>query len=241
MVDLIATSTMGLEAVVSRELSALGYDNRIIDTWQVSFQGEIGAICRTNLWLRTAGRVLLQIHSFKATDFDQLFERTRAIGWEDWLPADAAFPVSGRSRKSKLTSVPACQRTVKKAIVEKLCSAHGVTTLAETGPTFEVEVRLLEDQVQLLINTSGIGLHKRGYRPLRGSAPLRETLAAGLILLSFWKAGRPFVDPFCGSGTIPIEAAMIGRNLAPGRNRHFAAEAWPSCHGHWEEARSEVA
>ena len=239
--DLIATSTMGLEAVVSREMSALGYDNRIIDTGQVSFQGEVGAICRTNLWLRTAGRVLLQIGSFEATDFDQLFETTRAIGWEEWLPADAAFPVSGRSRKSKLTSVPACQRTVKKAIVEKMCAAHGVATLAETGPTFEVEVRLLEDQVQLLINTSGPGLHKRGYRPLRGTAPLRETLAAGLVLLSFWKPGRPFVDPFCGSGTIPIEAALIGRKLAPGRNRQFAAEAWPQCQGQWEEARSEAA
>ena len=240
-VDLIATTTMGLEAVVSRELSALGYDNRIVDTGQVSFEGEIGSICRTNLWLRTAGRVLLQIGTFEATDFDQLFERTRSIDWEEWLPADAAFPVSGRSRKSKLTSVPACQRTVKKAIVEKLCAAHAVTTLSETGPTFEVEVRLLEDNVQLLINTSGPGLHKRGYRPLRGTAPLRETLAAGLVLLSFWKAGRPFVDPFCGSGTIPIEAAMIGRNLAPGRNRKFAAESWPQCHGYWEQARSEAA
>ena len=119
-VDLIATTTMGLEAVVSRELSALGYDNRIVDTGQVSFEGEIGSICRTNLWLRTAGRVLLQIGTFEATDFDQLFERTRSIDWEEWLPADAAFPVSGRSRKSKLTSVPACQRTVKKAIVEKI-------------------------------------------------------------------------------------------------------------------------
>ena len=160
--DLIATSTMGLEAVLARELTALGYDNRIVDTGQVLFGGEVSAICRANLWLRTAGRVLLQIGSFEATDFDELFERTRAIGWEEWLPADAAFPVSGRSRKSKLSSVPACQRAVKKAIVEKLTAAHGVSELPETGSAFAVEVRLVDDQVQLLLDTSGVGLHKRG-------------------------------------------------------------------------------
>ena len=240
--DLIATSTMGLEAVLARELAELGYENRIIDTGQVLFRGEVSAICRANLWLRTAGRVLLQIGSFEATDFDELYEQTRAVEWEAWLPADAAFPVSGRSRKSKLSSVPACQRTVKKAIVEKLTAAHRVSALPETGPAFAVEVRLVDDQVQLLLDTSGVGLHKRGYRPLRGAAPLRETLAAGLVLLSFWKPGRPFVDPFCGCGTIPIEAALIGRNLAPGRQRQFAAEAWPCCNAAlWEAARSEAA
>ena len=242
MVNLIATSTMGLEAVLSRELTALGYDNRIVDTGQVSFQGNFAAICRTNLWLRTAGRVLLQIGSFEANDFDELYEQTRALEWESFLPADAAFPVSGRSRKSKLSSVPACQRTVKKAIVEKLTRAHAVGELPETGPSFSVEVRLVNDQVQLLVDTSGAGLHKRGYRPLRGAAPLRETLAAGLVLLSFWKPGRPFVDPFCGSGTIPIEAVLIGRNLAPGRQRQFASESWPCCEkALWEDARSEAA
>ena len=239
--DLIATSTMGLEAVLSRELDALGYENKIIGTGQVLFRGDVSAICRANLWLRTAGRVLLQLGSFKATDFDQLFEQTRSLKWEEWLPADAMFPVSGRSRKSKLSSVPACQRTVKKAIVEKLTSAHGTSELPETGASFAVEVRLVDDQAQLLIDTSGVGLHKRGYRPLRGTAPLRETLAAGLVLLSFWKPGRPFVDPFCGSGTIPIEAALIGRHLAPGRHRQFAAEAWPGCATTlWEAARREA-
>ena len=239
--DLIATSTMGLEAVLSRELDALGYENKIIGTGQVLFRGDASAICRANLWLRTAGRVLLQLGSFKATDFDQLFEQTRSLEWEEWLPADAMFPVGGRSRKSKLSSVPACQRTVKKAIVEKLTSAHGTSELPETGASFAVEVRLVDDQAQLLIDTSGAGLHKRGYRPLRGDAPLRETLAAGLVLLSFWKPGRPFIDPFCGSGTIPIEAALIGRNLAPGHHRTFAAEAWPRCAAPlWEAARREA-
>lgn len=240
--DLIATSTMGLEAVLARELAELGYENRIIDTGQVLFRGDALAICRANLWLRTAGRVLLQIGAFEATDFDELYEQTRSLEWEEWLPADAAFPVSGRSRKSKLSSVPACQRTVKKAIVEKLTAGHGVSELPETGAAFAVEVRLVDDQVQLLLDTSGVGMHKRGYRPLRGAAPLRETLAAGLVLLSFWKPGRPFVDPFCGGGTIPIEAALIGRNLAPGRQRQFASEAWPCCNATlWEAARSEAA
>ena len=232
---------MGLEAVLSRELAALGYENRILDTGQVLFHGERSAICRANLWLRTAGRVLLQIGRFEAADFDQLFEQTRSLPWEEFLPADAAFPVSGRSRKSKLSSVPACQRTVKKAIVEKLQSAHRVQDLPETGPPFAVEIRLADDEAVLLIDTSGSGLHKRGYRPLRGAAPLRETLAAGLVRLSFWEPGRPLIDPFCGSGTIPIEAALIGRNIAPGRSRQFAAELWPAVEKSlWEAAREEA-
>ena len=168
--DLIATSTMGLEAVLSRELAALGYENRIVETGQVFFRGDAAAICRANLWLRTAGRVLLQVGRFAATDFDQLFEQTRLLPWEEFLPFDAAFPVSGRSRKSKLSSVPACQRTVKKAIVEKLSLAHGTSELPESGTQFSVEVRLVDDEAQLLLDTSGSGLHKRGYRPLRAPA-----------------------------------------------------------------------
>ncbi|MHB8902159.1 MAG: bifunctional 23S rRNA (guanine(2069)-N(7))-methyltransferase RlmK/23S rRNA (guanine(2445)-N(2))-methyltransferase RlmL [Thermoguttaceae bacterium] len=240
-VDLIATSTMGLEAVVSRELTQLGYENRIVGLGRVAFRGEEVAICHANLWLRTSGRVLLQVGAFPATDFGQLFDQTFALPWERWIPADGAFPVDGRSLKSQLSSVPACQRMVKKAIAERLLKAHQVPRLDETGATWQVEVSLLKDEAVLTIDTSGSGLHKRGYRPLLGQAPLRETLAAGLVLLSFWRPGRPFLDPFCGTGTIPIEAAMIGRNMAPGLHRRFAAEDWPTLPSSlWDETRRQA-
>lgn len=227
-VNLIATSTMGLEAVVSRELAQLGYENRIVGLGRIAFSADEVAICHANLWLRTAGRVLIEMGAFQASDFGQLFDRTHDLPWERWIPPSGAFPVNGRSLKSQLSSVPACQRMVKKAIAERLLKAHKAPRLDETGTTYQVEVSILKDEVTLTIDTSGSGLHKRGYRPLVGLAPLRETLASGLILLSFWKSGRPFLDPFCGTGTIPIEAAMIGRNMAPGLGRRFAAEDWPT-------------
>jgi len=239
--DLIATSSFGLEAVVARELTALGYESKTIQPGRMLFHGDASAICRVNLWLRAADRVLLRVGTFSATDFGALFDQTFALPWDEWLPATAAFPVTGRSLKSQLSSVPACQKIVKKAIVEKLRQAHHVESLDETGPKYSIEVALLEDQATLTIDTSGPGLHKRGYRRLVGPAPLRETLAAGLILLSFWRPDRPLVDPFCGSGTIPIEAALIGRNLAPGLQRSFAAEAWPNCPASlWDAARQEA-
>ena len=240
-VELIATSTMGLEAVVSRELKALGYGNRIVGLGRIAFDADEAAICRANLWLRTSGRVLLRLGEFPATDFGQLFDCTYALPWERWITPDGAFPVKGRSLKSQLSSVPACQKIVKKAIVEKLMAAHGVEKLEETGSTYQVEVSLINDEATLTIDTSGSGLHKRGYRPLTGKAPLRETLAAGLVLLSFWKPDRPLVDPFCGTGTIPIEAALIGRNMAPGMDRRFAAEDWPTLStALWKAAREEA-
>ena len=240
-VDLIATSTMGLEAVVSRELTELGYENRIVGLGRIAFSADEVAICHANLWLRASGRVLLKMGGFSATDFGQLFDQTYALPWERWIPPDGAFPVNGRSQKSQLSSVPACQRMVKKAIAEKLLKAHKVSRLDETGATYQVEVSLLKDEVTLTIDTSGSGLHKRGYRPVVGRAPLRETLAAGLVLLSFWKAGRPLIDPFCGTGTIPIEAAMIGRNMAPGLGRRFAAEDWSTMDASlWNEARRQA-
>ncbi len=239
--DLIATSTFGLEAVVSRELEALGYAPKIIQSGRVLFSGDASDICRANLWLRAADRVLLRLGVFAACDFGQLFDHTFALPWEAWIPADAAFPVSGRSIKSQLSSVPACQKIVKKAVVEKLKSVYGVEWFEEAGAKFSIEAALLEDQATLTIDTSGPGLHKRGYRPLVGKAPLKETLAAALILLSYWNSERPLVDPFCGSGTIPIEAAMIGRNMAPGLQRVFAAESWPAIPASlWEEAREEA-
>ncbi|MDX2148995.1 MAG: bifunctional 23S rRNA (guanine(2069)-N(7))-methyltransferase RlmK/23S rRNA (guanine(2445)-N(2))-methyltransferase RlmL [Planctomycetota bacterium] len=226
-VELLATTAFGLEAVCERELVSLGFEPKIISTGRVWFRSDLAGIARANLWLRTADRVLLKVASFRAPDFDALFENTKAIAWERWLPRDAAFPVNGRSVKSTLTSVPAVQRTVKKAMVDRLMSGHRTSSLPETGPRFIAEIALLEDVATITLDTSGEGLHKRGYRDLVGEASLKETMAAGLVLLSVWRPHRPLVDPFCGTGTIPIEAAMIGLNMAPGIARAFDAEAWP--------------
>lgn len=239
--DLIATSTFGLEAVVSRELQALGYETKTIQAGRILFEGDEQAICESNLWLRAADRVLVRLGAFEATDFGQLFDRTYALPWDEWIPREAEFPVKGRSIKSQLSSVPACQKIVKKAIVEKLKSVYGVEWLEETGPRVSCEVALLNDLATLTIDTSGTGLHKRGYRTLAGRAPLKETLAAAMVMLSFWRPGRPLVDPFCGTGTIPIEAVMIGRRMAPGINREFAAEAWPRVSAElWASAREQA-
>ncbi len=205
------------------------------------FRGDETAIARANLWLRASDRVLVRVGTFEAADFGALFDQTFALPWEEWIPPDGAFPVKGRSVQSTLTSVPACQKIVKKAIVEKLRKAHGVAELPETGAAYTVEVALLKDRATLTLDASGAGLHKRGYRTLQGQAPLKETLAAALVLLSYWRADRPLIDPFCGTGTIPIEAALIGRNLAPGLRREFAGEAWPRISPEvWERARAEA-
>jgi 23S rRNA (guanine2445-N2)-methyltransferase / 23S rRNA (guanine2069-N7)-methyltransferase len=236
--DLMAVTAFGLEAIAARELRGLGYDPHVTSVGRVSFGGDATAICRANLWLRAADRVLVRLGQFPATDFGLLFDGTRDLPWEQWLSADAAFPVSGRSIKSQLSSVPACQKIVKKAIVERLRSAHQVAELPETGPRYSVEVALLKDEATLTIDTSGPGLHKRGYGQAVGPAPLKETLAAAMVMLSFWRPGRPLIDPFCGSGTIAIEAALLGRSIAPGLHRAFAAEAWPQIlPQHWQEAR----
>jgi 23S rRNA (guanine2445-N2)-methyltransferase / 23S rRNA (guanine2069-N7)-methyltransferase len=239
--SLIATTTGGLEAVVSRELSDLGYTPHIIGLGRVLFEGDENAIVRANLWLRTAGRVLICMDRFEATDFGALFDRTTALPWERWITRDGKFPVKGRSVRSQLSSVPACQRLVKKAIARRLEHAFGGASLEETGPTYPIEVSLVRDEVLLTIDTSGDGLHKRGYRQLVGEAPLRETLAAGLVLLSFWNRQRVLLDPFCGSGTIPIEAAWIGRNIAPGLLRGFQASKWSNFpNALWDHHRQEA-
>ena len=239
--DLIATTTFGLEAVVARELERLGYtDLRTVDG-RIHFQGDELDIARCNLWLRSADRILIRVGEFAAGDFDALFDQTVALPWYDLLPVDAKFPVAGRSVLSRLHAVPSIQGCVKKAIVESLKKRHQRFRFEETGAVFQVEVSLLRDVATLTIDTTGDGLHKRGYREYVGPAPVRETMAAGLIQLSYWNRDRQLVDPFCGSGTIPIEAAMIGRNMAPGLGRSFIAEDWRWFERRtWKEARTEA-
>lgn len=239
--DLIATSAMGLEAIVAKEVRDLGYECEV-ENGKISYKGDALAIARSNMWLRTADRVKIKIGEFKAYTFDELFEKTKALPWEQFLPEDAEFPVSGKSVKSKLFSVSDCQAIVKKAIVERLRTQYKKTTwFEENGSLFKIEVALLKDVVTLTIDTSGSGLHKRGYRTGQGEAPLKETLAAALIQLTNWSPDKPFVDPFCGSGTIPIEAALIGQNIAPGFNREFVSEEWGFiADSIWDEVRTEA-
>lgn len=240
-IQLIATSPMGLEAVVARELKDLGYTDVKTENGRVTFTGEMADICRANLWLRTSDRVLVKMGEFPARTFDELFEGTKALDWADWVPENGEFPVEGRSHKSQLSSVPACQGIVKKAIVDKMSQRYGTEWFKETGPRYVIEVTLLNDIATLTLDTTGPGLHKRGYRKLVTEAPLKETMAAALILLSRWRPERPLYDPFCGSGTIPIEAAMIGWNIAPGLRRTFNSEAWPIIDPElWEQAREEA-
>lgn len=239
--DLIAITAFGLEFVVARELEQLGYTEQKTLNGRVEFKGDAMAICRTNLWLRSADRVVLKFGEFEAKDFGVLFDKTKELPWGDLLPLDARFPVSGRSVKSQLHSVPTCQSIVKKAIVEKLKLKYQRSRFEESGTEYKVDVRLLDDVATITLDTSGDGLHKRGYRLKAGAAPLRETTAAALVLLSYWNRERPLIDPFCGSGTIPIEAAMIGRNIAPGRNRGFACEDWMvTTREMWKQARTEA-
>lgn len=240
-VKLIATSAFGLEAVVAREVRDLGYQDVAVENGRVTFTADLEAICRANLWLRAADRVLFKMGEFKAQTFEELFEQTRALPWPDWITADAAFPVMGKSVNSKLYSVSDCQAIVKKAIVEKMKTRHRKNWFDETGPRYRVEVALLKDTATLTIDTSGAGLHKRGYRRLGTDAPLRETLAAAMVMLSRWHPDRALIDPFCGSGTIPIEAALIGLNIAPGLKREFDAEKWPAISRRfWKRAREEA-
>ncbi|QGJ70147.1 Bifunctional 23S rRNA (Guanine(2069)-N(7))-methyltransferase RlmK/23S rRNA (Guanine(2445)-N(2))-methyltransferase RlmL [Planctomycetales bacterium 10988] len=239
--QLIATSAFGLEAVVSRELQSLGYVPQEVRNGRIFYETDLLGVCRSNLWLRSADRVLICLGQFEAPDFGVLFDETKALPWERWIPRNGSFPVRGRSHKSQLSSVPACQRMVKKAIVERLRAGHQVEELPEDGPLFPIEIALYENQATLTLDTSGPGLHKRGYRTYIGPAPLKETLASALIQLSFWKPGRPFWDPFCGSGTLAIEAALIGCNKAPGLERTFVAEEWPTFpHQLWQDAREEA-
>lgn len=240
-IELIATTTFGLESVVKWELQDLGCSDFTVDNGQVIVKAEERDIPRLNLWLRCAERVLLKMGSFRALSFEELFDKTYALPWEEWITEDGEFTVVGKSVKSRLYSVPDCQSIVKKAIVEKLKTKYRRNWFPETGPKYTVQVALLKDVATLTIDTSGSGLHKRGYRQLAVQAPLKETLAAALVKLSYWNPDRLLVDPMCGSGTIAIEAALIGRNIAPGLDRSFAAEEWPRLGRKlWKEARIEA-
>lgn len=226
--SLIATAAAGLEALVGKELRDMGIECQV-ENGRARFKGTMEDIAKANLWLRTADRVKIVVGEFDALTFDELFEKVKALPWEDFLPLDANFPVAGRSIKSKLYSVPDCQAITKKAIVDRLRNYYhrpASVPLAETGALFQLEVALLKDHVLVTLDTTGPSLFKRGYRLEKGGAPLKENMAAALVMLTNWRKDRPFVDPVCGSGTLCIEAALIGHNIAPGFNRNFACEEW---------------
>lgn len=240
----LATAAFGLEAVVKREVKELGLTIDKVEDGKVFFFGDESDLIRANLWLRSADRVLIVVGVFEAKTFDDLFERTRALAWEELIPQQGVFPVEGKSVKSTLFSVPDCQRIVKKAVASRLGQAYGQSWLEESQGRYRIQVSLLKDEVTLTLDSSGVGLHKRGYRDLGAQAPLKETLAAALISLSYWKASRLLIDPFCGSGTLAIEAALMAMKMAPGLNRTFDFMDWPRFSGLaadlFNEARDQV-
>lgn len=225
--ELFAPCHFGLEAVLKREIIDLGYEVTEVVDGRVSFEGDEEAIARCNVFLRTTERVMLKVGSFKAVTFDELFEKTKALPWEDFIPKDGKFWVKKASSiKSKLFSPSDIQRIVKKAIVDRLSGKYNILRFPEDGSEYPIRITILKDEVTVGLDTSGESLHKRGYRRLTVKAPITETLAAALISLTPWKKDRLLIDPFCGSGTIPIEAAMIGLNIAPGMKRDFQAMTW---------------
>ncbi|HBF75631.1 MAG TPA: RNA methyltransferase [Lactobacillus sp.] len=224
--QLYAATASGLEALAGQELRDLGYDVRV-DNGRIYFEGTMTDILRANIWLRSADRIKIILKTFKATTFDDIFDTVTAMPWDQWLPMDAKFPVNGRSKNSKLFSVPDIQAVTKKAIVNQMAGAyHRKSRFPETGALFTLEIALNKDEATLTLDTTGDSLFKRGYRQEKGEAPLKENFAAALIMLTNWHTDMPFVDPMCGSGTLPIEAALMARNIAPGINRHFLCENW---------------
>ncbi|MGO3731928.1 MAG: THUMP domain-containing class I SAM-dependent RNA methyltransferase [Vagococcus sp.] len=223
---LIATAASGIEALVGKELRDLDIDCQV-ENGKAIFHGDMETIAKANLWLRTADRVKIVVGEFEAKTFEDLFEQTKALPWEELLPMDAEFPVAGKSIKSTLYSVPDCQAITKKAIVNKLSDYYSrYGRLPESGAKYPIEVALLKDKVTITLDTTGPSLFKRGYRLEKGGAPLKENMAAAIIQVTNWRKDRPFYDPVCGSGTFCIEAALIGRNMAPGFNREFLFEQW---------------
>lgn len=239
--DIIATAAFGLESVVVRELNKLGIEKTNVENGRICFKGNYETIVKANIWLRCADRVLIKLAEFKAMDFEELFQGARAVKWEDFIPENGVMHVIGKAVNSTLHSVPDCQSIVKKAIVESMKRKYDKEWFDENGPTYRIEIAMLNDVATLTLDTSGAGLHKRGYRESQGEAPLKETLAAGLISLSRWRPDRVFADPMCGSGTIPIEAAFIGKNIAPGLLREYSSESWPEINSSiWKKVRDEA-
>lgn len=225
--ELVAPCHFGLESVLKREIYNLGYDITSVEDGKVTFLGDSEAICRANVNLRTTERILVKVGQFKAITFSELFDQTKELAWEEFIPMNGKFWVTkANSVNSKLFSSSDIQSIVKKAIVERLKEKYKVSWFEEDGASYPIRVTIMKDMVTISLDSSGDSLHKRGYRPVAGKAPISETLAAALIMLTPWKSDRIFVDPFCGSGTFPIEAAMMAANIAPGMNRHFTAQRW---------------
>ena len=237
--ELIAATTFGLEAVVRREIEALGYKIIKTEDGRVIFEGSERAIVRANLWLRSADRVQIKMAEFKALEFEDIFQNVKGIPWEEWIPMEGNFIVNAVSVKSKISSVPAIQKVGERALIDRLRELYPIDRFPKTGAEFDVRISIHKDMATVTLDTTGPGLNKRGYRRLIGKAPLKETMAAAMVNLSFWNPDRILVDPCCGSGTIPIEAAMIAKNIAPGLSRSFASEEWDAVPKNiWKEERA---
>ena len=241
MFDLCVPCLLGLEGPIADELKRMKLEDVRSENGRVYFSGDEYAVAKANTCLRIGERVLIELGCFEARSFDELFEKTKALPWEILIPADAAFPVKGYSLNSKLFSVSDCQKIIKKAVVEHLKSVYRLEWFPENCETYQIQFSIMKDVVSLCIDTSGEGLHKRGYRPAHNAAPIKETMAAAMVTLSRYRGREDFCDPFCGSGTIPIEAALIAKNRAPGLNRSFSAMSWRSFdQSVWNEVREEA-
>ncbi len=224
--EIVITTLFGLESPTAREVRRLGYETTSVEDGRVTFTGDWEAVYRANLWIRTGERVLVKMAEFTAASFDDLFEGTKAVEWQRLIGRNDAFPVKGYSLKSKLASVRDCQAIIKKAVADKLMSVYGISWLPEEETQYKIQFSIFKDKATIMIDTSGDGLHKRGYRRISNIAPIKETLAAAMADISRWRYEQPLCDPFCGSGTIPIEAAMMKRNIAPGIMREFACDSF---------------
>ena len=224
--ELAAAVTFGLEAVARREIEGLGYKALKTEDGRVTFEGDLRAAVRANLWLRSADRVQIVLSDVRATEFEDIYQTMRGISWEEWIPMEGNFTVNAVSVKSKLSSVPAIQKVGERALIDRLREFYPIDRFPKTGAAFDIKISLHKDRAVITLDTTGPGLNKRGYRRLIGKAPLKETLAAAMVELSFWNPERVLADPCCGSGTIPIEAAMIAQNIAPGLSRKFAFDSW---------------